>query len=367
MKSGINWFATEQSISNTLEQVQAWVESQGYKGYEPFDGLSAALRPLLCGNLLAERILQQVVRRSIINLRPILGVTKKDSTKGRGYMAWGYLIRYQATGVKACLDKALACLKWLDQHRCPRFQTHSWSNHFDFSSRGGKYSKDDPIIVWTSLIGQAYLEAYEITKDRWCLQIADSVCGWILDLPREKTDHGDCLSYLAFMQSSIHNANMLGAAMLARAYKHTRNSEYLSVARSAMEYSCSRQQPDGSWWYAEHPKYHWIDNFHTGYNLDSLKCYIDCTGDKSYQAQLLKGLKFYKEHFFESSGLPKYYHNQAYPVDSQCAGQAIDTLALFSDQDPECLALACKVAHRKYVRSQTRLFLFPGFAVGLQE
>lgn len=331
-------------IFNTIKQVQIWVEGQNYQGYEPFEGLSSWARPLCFGNLFLERLLQQIVRRSTINLRPLLGIKKKDSTKGRGYMAWGYLLLYRSTKQKEYLDKAVACLKWLDQHKAWKYEKHSWSNHFDFSSRGGKYTKDDPIIVWTSLIGQTYIEAYELTKDSWFLQIAESVCSWILDLPREKTSTGTCLSYLAFCQSSIHNANLLGAAMLASAYKHTQKKEYLEVARSAIEYSCSRQLPDGSWWYAEDPKYHWIDNFHTGYNLDCLKTYTECTGDEAFKSHMIKGLKFYKENLFEPDGLPKYYHNKAYPVDSQCASQAIETLASFSSLDPECLDLSLKVA-----------------------
>jgi rhamnogalacturonyl hydrolase YesR len=313
-------------------------------GYEPFDGLSSCFRPLTFGNIMAERILMQLIRQSPINLRPIMGVTPKESTKGRGYMAWGYLHLHEATGERDFLTKAEACLDWLDGRKVGRFKHHSWSNAFDFSSRGGRYTKDDPIIVWTSLIGLAYLEAYEQTgNERW-LEIAKSVCGWIMELPRETTESGSCISYLADVQSSIHNANMLGAAMLARTYKHTGNAEYLEVARSATEYSVSRQRADGSWWYAEAEKYHWIDNFHTGYNLDSLKCYIESTGDATWEPNLRKGIGYFKAEFFEANGRPKYYHNRTYPVDSQCAGQAIDTLALFSDLDAECLPLACKVA-----------------------
>ncbi len=331
-------------LLQSLERTAHWVEAHDYRGYEPFDGLSSWFRPLTFGNLFAERILMQSVRQSPVNLRPIMGVRPKDSTKGRGYMAWGYLYIHKATGDAAYLQKAEACLDWLDHHKVPRFEHHSWSNHFDFSSRGGSYTKDDPIIVWTSLIGQTYLEAYEQTgKERW-LKIAESAGRWVLALPREKTASGDCLSYLAHTQESIHNANMLGAALLARLYKHTRNEEFRSVAQSAMLYSCSRQESDGSWWYAVEPKYHWVDNFHTGYNLDSLKTYTDCTGDNTWAPGLLRGLAYYKAHFFEPNGRPRYYHDRTFPVDSQCAGQAIDTLALFSDLDPTCLPLACAVA-----------------------
>ena len=331
-------------VLNSLQKVQKWVEDHGYKGYEPFDGLSSWARPLAFGTILGDRLLLQLIRQSPVNLRPFLGVTPKESTKGRGYMARGYLILYRTTGREEYKTKAVECLRWLDGHKAKKYAKHSWANHFDFSSRGGRYTSEDPIIVWTALIGQGYLDAYEITGDKWFLEIADSVCGWIMDLPREKTATGNCLSYLMPVQNTIHNANMLGTAMLARTARHTGNREYIEVARSAMEYSVSRQLPDGSWWYAEYPNHQWIDNFHTGYNLDSLKCYIENTGDEIWRPNLLRGLDFLKTHFFEPNGRPKYYHTRTYPVDSQCAAQAIETLAGFSELDPECLDLAVKVA-----------------------
>lgn len=334
----------DHGIQRAVERVQAWVEKHDYRGYEPFDGLSSWARPLAFGNLFGERLLMQLIRQCPFNLRPLFGIRPQDSTKGRGYMAAGYLALYQATQQQQYLDKAVLCLEWLDNHKVPRFQHHSWSNHFDFVSRSGSYTKDDPIIVWTSLIGYTYVEAFEITGREWFLRNAESACSWILRLPREETSRGDCLSYLSHQQSSIHNANMLGAGLLARTAKHTGSQECLRVARSAMVYSCSRQLRDGSWWYAEEPKYHWIDNFHTGYNLESLHVYLDATGDEEFRPNLDKGLTFYKNHFFEKNGRPKYYHSRVYPVDIQCAAQAIETLALLSKSDPECMELAQKVA-----------------------
>lgn len=335
---------TGEEIRKSLARLQGWVEAQEYCGYEPFDGLSSWARPLACGNLLAERLLLQLIRQSPVNLRPLLGVTPKASTKGRGYMASGYVLLYRVTQRQEYLDKAIQCLEWLDTHKVPRFRHHSWSNHFDFVSRGGRYTQDDPIIVWTALIGHAYVDAFEVTGREWFLKIADSVCNWILELPRERTDRGECISYLAHVQSSIHNSNMLGAGMLARTAKYTGSEECRKVAALAMEYSCSRQRPDGSWWYAENLANQWIDNFHTGYNLESLKHYRDATGGDAYRQNFENGLAFYKANFFEENGRPKYYHTRTYPVDIQCAAQAIDTMAFVSDEAPESLQLATRVA-----------------------
>lgn len=328
----------------SLEKVEKWVEENNYKGYEPFDGLSSYLRPVTMNNILAERLLQQLVRQCPINLRPFIGVKPQESTKGRGYMAWGYLKRFRATSDRQYLRKVRSCFDWLMQNKAPGYAKPSWGNHFDFTSRSGRLPKHEPIIVWTSLIGQAFLDAYQLLHEKKYLDIAVQICDWILDLPRERTSNGNCISYVAYTQSSIHNSNMLGAAMLARTAKYTGNKDMMKVSREAMQYSCSRQLADGSWYYGEGLNTRWIDNFHTGYNLDSLKCYIDSTGDNSFGENLERGFRYFKNHFFESSGRPKYYHNRIYPVDIQCASQAIDTLAYFAERDRESLWLAQKVA-----------------------
>ena len=335
---------TTELVKRSIFKLEKWVEDHNYKGYEPFDGLSSFLRPLTCGNLYVERLLMQLIRQSPINLRPFLGVKPLESTKGRGYMTSGYIQMLKITGERQYRDKALKCLDWLMENKSPKFSNYTWGNHFDFASRGGRYSKHEPIIVWTALIGQAFLAAYEVMKEEKFLNVAISICEWILTLPREKTRSGNCISYHALHQSSIHNSNMLGAAMLAHTAKYTRNAEALRVAKEAMEYSCSRQLENGAWYYGEDSKYHWIDNFHTGYNLDSLRSYIENSNDRSYEKNLRQGLAYYINNFFEETGRPKYYHNRAYPIDIQCISQAIETLARLRRYHDDSITLAEKVA-----------------------
>lgn len=328
----------------SANRVREWVEARNYKGYDPGDGLTSFLRPLTFGNLFAERILQQAIWKAPINVRPLVGVKPLESTKGRGFMAWGYVLAYMRTRDAADRDRALACLRWLDGARVPDQAGHCWGNHFDFTTRSGRMVAHTPTIVWSGLIGQAFLEAYEQLGELWCLDVAESICRWILALPKEKTPSGTCLSYTAVFQNSVHNSNLLGAGLLARTWKHRKRPEYLETAREAVLYTCSRQREDGSWWYGEAPKYHWIDNFHTAYNLDSLKRYQDATGDDGFRVQVKRGFEYFKKTFFEDSGRPRYYHDRTYPVDIQCASQAIDTFAFFSDEDPESLRLAERVA-----------------------
>ena len=138
---------------------------------------------------------------------------------------------------------------------------------------------------------------------------------------------------------------MLGAALLARASRILVRTKR-NFGGCQISYGIQLHQATYQWrlvlW--RDPKYHWIDNFHTGYNLDSLKRYIDSYWRYIFHAQFEKGFRYFIDNFFEPDGKPKYYHNRMYPIDSQCAGQAIETLSYFADEYPESLPLAYKVA-----------------------
>lgn len=328
----------------SLENVARWVERHEYRAYDPGDGQLSVLRHFTFNQFVMKRLLTAAALRAPFNIRPWIGTPAHTSTKGMGYMAWGYVKQFARTGEERHAGRARHCLDWLVAHRAEKYEDYCWGNHFDFSTRGGTIPAHEPTIVWSSLIGQAFLEAYKVLGDEKYLQIAASIGRWVLKLPRERTSTGDCLSYIAFKQSSIHNSNMLGAALLGQVGALTGSAEALEVARSAMRYSCTRLESDGSWFYGEAPKYHWVDNFHTGYNLDSLKRYIHSTGDHSFAAQMQQGFAYFKRTFFEVDGRPRYYHDRIYPTDIQCAAQAIDTLTFFADENSEALALAQKVA-----------------------
>lgn len=328
----------------SLRAVERYVEIHDYKGYDPWDGLLSYMRVFAFNSSFLERLLHQAVRQNPLNMRPLLGIKPMESTKGRGYMAWGYLARYRQTCEEIYRQKALDCLDWLDRNRSPKYEDHSWGNHHDFVTRAGRIAEHESTIVWTSLIGQAFLDAYALFGIERHLEVIKSITRWILKLPREVTDRGTCISYVMAEQSSIHNSNMLGAAFLASAAALTGDGEALQLAGKAMEYSCYHQGPDGSWYYGVADKYHWVDNFHTGYNLDSLKRYIQASGAQAYHENLKRGLGYFTSMFIEDSGRPKYYRQRAYPIDIQCASQAIETLVFFSEDAPACLDLACRVA-----------------------
>ena len=328
-----------------LHSLDNWVERNEYRAYDPFDGLSGWLRPLAVGKL-GRQILQQGVKRFPTNLRPLLGIRPATSSKAMGYLARGYLKLFRLLGDAAYLEKASYCLDWLLANSSPGYSGLCWGNHFEYQSRLFHLPAGVPTVVWTAHIGHAFLDAWEVTSNEKHLEAAKSICNFILnDLERRPAGNGVCISYVPHMFSSVHNANMLGAAMLARTYSHTKDDELKSIAADAVAYTAGAQRADGSWWYGEAENLHWVDNFHTGYVLDCLWWYMNSTGDRRHAAAFQAGADFFVNNFFLEDGTPKYYPQRAWPIDIQCASQAIETLSMLAYAlNPKHLALAQKVA-----------------------
>ena len=338
--------AAKSQIFESIIRLSEWLEKNDYRGYDTFDGLSAAyLRPLTFETKLLRTVLQQGVRRFPLNLRPVFGISRSRSTKGMGFLARGFTRLEDATGDPTWGRKAESALQWLIENQSKGYSGACWGNHFDYQSRSFYLPKGVPTIVWTSLIGHAFLDGYDHFRKDAYLQVAISACEHILrDLSRFEEGSGLCLSYIPGASHSVHNSNTLGASLLARTYSHTKNESYRSIARKAIQYTAQHQRPDASWYYGEGANLHWVDNFHTAYVLDCFKYYETATGDDQFAGILKRGYEYWKKTFFLSDGTPRYYDYKTLPIDIQCSSQAIDTLVFFHDRDPENLSLAVQVA-----------------------
>lgn len=333
-------------IFNSIERLTDWLVAHDYRGYDTFDGLSSPiLRPLTFETVLGRTVLLQGVRRFPLNLRPLIGIGMHHSSKGMGFLARGCIRLHKATGDSAWADKARMALNWLMDNRCSGYSGACWGNHFDYQSRGFYLPKGVPTVVWTSLIGHAFLDAYEHFDEEKYLEVALSACEHILrDLATYSYGNSVCITYVPGMNAQVHNANTLGASLLARTYAISRNERYAELAQKAIRYTAQRQRPDGSWWYGEQENMRWVDNFHSAYVLDCIKHYTESTGDQQFMPVMMKGYEYWKKTFFLSDGTPRYYDNKTLPLDIQCSSQAIDTLVFFNEYDAESISLALTIA-----------------------
>src|SRR6185437_4368388 len=349
-------------LLDSIHRLTRWLESHDYRGYDTFDGLNARyLRPLTFNTSLLRIALQQGVRRFPINLRPFLGIAPERSTKAMGFLARGFIRLYQCTGEAKWRGRAESMLQWLVENQSPGYSGACWGNHFDYQSRSVFVRALSPSVVWTSLIGHAFLDAYDQFREPKYLETAISCCRHIeRDLGTYREGEARCIHYFPRTALHVHNANTLGASLLARTGSRVGNRSWLNLATQAMQYTANHQRDNGSWYYGEAANLHWVDNFHTAYVLDCFKWYAKATNDRRFDRHMMYGYRYWKTNFFLVEGTPRYYDRKTLPLDIQCSSQAIDTLVFFQDRDPASLDLAVKVAQWtiKHMQNESGYFYY---------
>jgi len=370
----------DDSIKQAHDELLAWCRARDFAGYDPFDALnSRVFQSTPFTNSRAARLLwTQVLKRSPLNLRPLALVPAQKNSKGLALFALAALANYRRlrtnqaqTGVTETAKahtgetetataetvtaeiataetEARELLDQLQQARIQGYGGAAWGYNFAWQSRNFYAPPGTPMIVPTAFAARAYVEAYQAFGDDNYLQMARSVCGFVLnDLKRTVvSDEEICFSYSPLDDTQIFNASLLAAETLASVATPTREPGFCDFVTRAARYVVRRQRDDGSWGYGAASGQQWTDNFHTAYVLLSLSRIgkSSCAGEIDLQSPLERGYEFWRERFFLADGWPKYYHDSLYPADAHAAATAIITLLEFQEMDRGARALAEKIA-----------------------
>lgn len=312
-------------VRETIESLCNYIESADYAGYDPYDALNSPLLKLLsCRSKILRMAFTQVIRRSPVNLRPLLGVKKGHNPKGIGLFLWGYTKLFEIDKDEDHLRKIEYLLDLLEALRSHDCSGNGWGYNFDWQQRAFFRPRGVPTIVNTAFIGHALLDCYLSTGLQRALDLAIPIKDFILqDLNRTSEGDSFCFSYTPVDTDVVHNANMLGASILIRLLKYSQDSSCEEAALSSLAYSMRYQHEDGSWCYGNSWKYKWIDSFHTGFNLEALRYFLDNGFGQEYRRAYEKGVKYYSDHFFLEDGTPKYFHDRIYPIDIHSSAEGI--------------------------------------------
>jgi hypothetical protein len=320
-------------VFESFKILRAYCEKENFRGWDPYDGLNSLLFqhiPVLPKKRLARLIWIQLFKKLPFNLRPFLGIKKGYNPKGLALFLSGYS-NLSSLGDHAgkSIEKINTLADRLISLRTNGFSGSCWGYNFDWQSRAFFQPKFTPTIVATSYAANALMDAYEITHNERYLSEAVSSKEFIIhDLKRTYLDNGTfSFSYSPYDQTSVFNASLLGARLLGRIYYYTKENELKDLAKKVVGYCASFQNEDGSWYYSPLPFHKWIDNFHTGFNLECISDYAFYTGDDSFVSSFNKGMEYYLETFFDSQGRSKYYNNSTFPVDIHSPSQLIILLS----------------------------------------
>ncbi len=330
------------TLETRLARLADYASERDYAGYDPYDALNSPLLRTASLGLKWGRIASiQLMKRSPVNLRPFLGIRPGQNPKALGLFLEGYARLYRQDPRGEYAARAAHLVRRLAALRVPSRSGYGWGYNFDWQSRAFFLPKSTPTVVCSSFVAHALLDAAEVFGWPHARQLALPTASFFLrDLNRTHDGDGFCFSYSALDRYAVHNASLLGASVLLRLDSMEPNPEAHEAALAALAYSMTRQREDGAWRYSESDEGGWIDSFHTGFNLESIRRFLAAGCAEQYREGYERGVRFYATNFFLPDGTPKYYSNRTYPIDVHSAAEAI---SFFSGEGERYNHLAARV------------------------
>jgi hypothetical protein len=336
--------ATSSAASVAL-RLLAYCQERDWSGHDPYDALNSEIFKALpvLDSRIPRLVLTQALKRSPVNVRSLLFVPRTKNPKGVALFL-GAALKLERIGLLRESQLIGQFIDTLVGLRSPGTPYWCWGYSFPWQTRTIVVPRGAPNLVCTTFVADALLDAYDHSGEARCLEMARSAAEYIVDELYWTDGSVHSLSYpLPRQPVRIHNANLLGAALLCRVFKHTGDRRFLQPALDVARYSAGRQRPDGSWIYGELPTQQWIDNFHTGYNLAGLQGIKTHTDTREFDRVIERGFEFYLTHFIREDGAPRYFHDRTYPIDVHCVSQSLITLVDFQHLDAGSLEQARKV------------------------
>ena len=324
------------NIEFSLKKLQAYIEKEEFKGYDPYDTLNSKFKFKFFGKFVSVLAIQ-FQKRNPINIRALLGIKKDYNPKALGLLLYGYSSLQLKNKTNDHSKQIKFLFQYLKNNYSKGFSGYCWGYNFDWASSGKYIKAFSPNIVVTAFIAKGIFKYYELTKDEEAFKILESICDFVLkDLPRTETPEGICFGYTTLEADCCYNASLLASMVLAQQYKLTKNKIYFDHAKSAVDFVVSKQHADGHWNYSLNPETGvertQID-FHQGYVIDNILDFMNfCeVNETKYSEAVRKGTEFYrKEQFFEN-GQSKWRLPKEYPVEIHNQSQGIITLSKTGD------------------------------------
>jgi hypothetical protein len=352
-------------VERATRKLLAYCRQNDWAGYDPYDALNSRLFKALpaLDSRIPRLALTQILKRSPINVRSLALVPKTQNPKAMALFL-SALLRLPNTVVDDREELIRYMIDRLVALRSSGISYWAWGYSFPWQGRSILVPAGAPNLVCTTFVAGALLDSYERHAheqqpdprclnehcleerclDERCLNMAVGAAEYILNDLYWTDGPKAGFSYpMPGLRGETHNANLLAAALFCRVYRHTGEKKFLEPALRVARQSVGKQQPDGSWFYGEQPSQHWIDNFHTGYNLEALQSIGRSLETAEFDSSVRRGFEFYRTHFFREDAAPKYFHDRAYPLDIHCVAGSVLTLLRFRDLDPGNVPLARSV------------------------
>lgn len=316
-------------IEFLISQHYQYLSRNDFQGWDVFDGLNS--RFIQSSPLYKNRTFRlawiQFLKRSPINIRPLVGVAKEGNPKAYALFISGLLNMLKLNHDSSCLRTAMMLYEKLMELKSRGYSGLSWGYNFPWQARTCFVPAFKPNMVVSVFVGQTLLDMYVFSRDQRYLLQAVEICQFIFsDLLLFEDNKTACFGYIPGEKDIVHNVNLLAAGFLSRLFVYTNDNLYQEKAQKAVRFSVLAQRDDGAWVYGNSKHHQWVDNFHSGYNLTAIYHYQQHCGDEQFEDSLCRGLAYHLKHHFTADFLPRYSDKALYPLDIHCFSQAMLTL-----------------------------------------
>ncbi|MDM8527697.1 hypothetical protein QUF58_05725 [Anaerolineales bacterium HSG24] len=326
--------------SSIIKKSITYAQSNEYKSYDVSDLMKTKPYALFSG------LSNNFLRRATLYLYSTLMKRKPEwirkFVKEKGYIypqGQAMVIRGLVTLAKknnplGDIEEAKKLADWLIKNSSPHSKHYGWGQPFLWYSRK-PFPPNTPRATVSSQVAWAMLYLFEYTQDEIYLDVAKDVCYLFKEEFNYTPDNNGnfCVSYTTIDNYHIHNASMLAASVIFRVYAYTKIAELGEFGMRIADFTASHQNEDGSFYYWAPPDKlsYVIDNYHTGFVLESYKTIKEDCGDSRYDNVYSDGISFYYDNLFLDV-IPKISWEKTYPIDIQSCSQSIMTFCLDGNQ-----------------------------------
>jgi hypothetical protein len=343
------------NYKKALSSVDDYCVKNDFKGYSLYDSHTGKVPFEKFGKTISF-LSNQVIKRSPINFRPIIGVPKAYNPKGMGLFLHTYslLQKCEDSGFdsKDLQQRCTFFVDWLNNNYSKGWSGKCWGYHYDWPrSDGSLFRAFTPSVVVTAFICRALMTNLEVNPEIEGIvkDIVHSATKFVLnDVYCTEHKEGLCFSYTPAQRDTVFNANLLAAEILAYDDFLQGTTNHKEVIKQVLKFTLNHQNDDGSWYYSLHPKTGKPKNqidFHQGYMVETIHRVCETSGlwTEELKKSISIGLKFYIEKQFDKDGASLWRFPGKWPVDIHNQSQGIITFAMFKDYDDRYLPFAQKI------------------------
>jgi hypothetical protein len=319
----------DRRVLDVFEQTLAYARTRDYTGWDYGDGMSSrVLQRLPVENKWVNIAFQELIKRTPVNIRPLLLVEQHRNYKGAALFLMANLAaaRLPTQRDVAYPVEARSLAEWLVENRLEGYSGYCAGYPHPVQHLDGLGTPGKPDIINTSFGVRGLLAAAEL--DPRYAEVVESAPTFVvedLNFRPVEDGRGAVTDYHTKHPEDHYtiNAGAVCAQLLVECYDQFGDEAHADRARQLLDHIADLQTDLGGWMYrdpssASHLS---MDTHHNGFIIEAFQRYREVTGATRYDDVLADALEFFRSRLFQADGAPNFDERSAYPRDIHASTQ----------------------------------------------